>query len=140
MPQAQHRARYGPYTYTAPKRPHKSVIVSRSLCVSHVPVATNGGAHKFTKNDNNWLHKQFEPQQVDVVVSSISILYGAPEGSCEIHNITAFPRNTNTAFPRNTNRPTAFPHNNGWDPLTPPPRIHPLMDGARSPHLPGFIL
>ena len=37
-------------------------------------MATNGGTHKFNKNDNNWLHKHFEPQQVDVVVSSISIL------------------------------------------------------------------
>ena len=37
-------------------------------------MATNGGAHKFNKNDNNWLHKHFELQQVDVVVSSISIL------------------------------------------------------------------
>ena len=37
-------------------------------------MATNGGAHKFNKNDTNWLHKHFEPQQVDVVVSSISIL------------------------------------------------------------------
>ena len=34
-------------------------------------MATNGGAHKFNKNENNWLHKHFEPQQVDVVVSSI---------------------------------------------------------------------
>ena len=25
-----------------------------------------GGAHKFNKNDNNWLHKHFEPQQVDL--------------------------------------------------------------------------
>ena len=31
-------------------------------------MATNGGTHKFNKNENNWL------QQVDVVVSSISIL------------------------------------------------------------------
>ena len=37
-------------------------------------MATNGGAHKFDKNENNWLHKHFEPQQVDVVVSSIYIL------------------------------------------------------------------
>ena len=37
-------------------------------------MATNGGAHRFTKNENNWLHKHFEPQEVDVVVSSISIL------------------------------------------------------------------
>ena len=51
--------------------PFKSVIVSRSPCVSQVPMATNGGAHKFHKNENNWLHKHFEPQQVDVVVSSI---------------------------------------------------------------------
>ena len=29
-----------------------------------------------------------------------SVTYGAPEGSCEIHNIIAFPRNT-IAFPRN---------------------------------------
>ena len=29
---------------------------------------------KFNKNENNWLHKHFEPQQVDVVVSSIQIL------------------------------------------------------------------
>ena len=34
-------------------------------------MATNGGAHKFNKNENNWRHKHFEPQQVDVVVSSI---------------------------------------------------------------------
>ena len=34
-------------------------------------MATNGGAHKFNKNENIWLHKHFEPQQVDVVVSSI---------------------------------------------------------------------
>ena len=41
-------------------------------------MATNGGARKFNKNKNNWLHKHFEHQQVDVVVSSlfrISILY-----------------------------------------------------------------
>ena len=57
-----------------PTRPHKSIIVLRSPCVSQVPMATNGGAHKFKKNDNNWLHKHFEPQQVDVVVFSISIL------------------------------------------------------------------
>ena len=37
-------------------------------------MATNGSTHKFNKNDNNWLHKHFEAQQVDVVVSSISIL------------------------------------------------------------------
>ena len=37
-------------------------------------MATNGGAHKFNKNENNWLHKHFEPQQVDVVMSSIQIL------------------------------------------------------------------
>ena len=37
-------------------------------------MAINGGPHKFNKNANNWLHKHFEPQQVDVVVSSISIL------------------------------------------------------------------
>ena len=54
-----------------PKRPRKSVIVSRSPCVSQVPMATNGGAHKCNKYENNWLHKHFEPQQVDVVVSSI---------------------------------------------------------------------
>ena len=23
-------------------------------------MATNGGAHKFNENDNNWLHKHFE--------------------------------------------------------------------------------
>ena len=57
-----------------PKRPHKSVIVSRSPCVSQVPMATNGGAHKFNKNEKNWPHLHFEPQQVDVVVSSIAIL------------------------------------------------------------------
>ena len=34
-------------------------------------MAINGGAHKFNKNENNWPHKYFEPQQVDVVVSSI---------------------------------------------------------------------
>ena len=34
-------------------------------------MATNGGAHKFNNNENNWLHNHFEPQQVDVVVSSI---------------------------------------------------------------------
>ena len=32
-------------------------------------MATNGGTHKFNKNDNNWLHKYFEPQQVDVVIN-----------------------------------------------------------------------
>ena len=37
-------------------------------------MTTNGGAHKFNKNENNWAHKHFEPQQVDVDVSSISIL------------------------------------------------------------------
>ena len=57
-----------------PKRPHKSVIFSRSPCVPQVPMATNCSTHKFNKNDNNWLHKDFEPQQVAVVVSSISIL------------------------------------------------------------------
>ena len=31
-------------------------------------MATNGGAHKFNKNENNWLHEHFE--QVDVIVSS----------------------------------------------------------------------
>ena len=67
-----------------PKRPHKSVIVSRSPCVSQVPMATNGGAHTFNKNDNNWLHKHFEPQQVDVVVSSTSIL--------GLECLSAFPR------------------------------------------------
>ena len=34
-------------------------------------MAINGGTHKFNKNENNWPHKYFEPQQVDVVVSSI---------------------------------------------------------------------
>ena len=58
-------------TLAATRRPRKSVIVSRSPCVSQVPMATNGGAHKFNKNENNWLHEHFEPQQVDVVVSSI---------------------------------------------------------------------
>ena len=33
-------------------------------------MATNDGAHKFNENNNNWLGKHFEPQQVDVVVSS----------------------------------------------------------------------
>ena len=47
------------------------VIVSRSPCASQVPMVTNGGAHKFNKNENNWFHKHLEPQQVDVVVSSI---------------------------------------------------------------------
>ena len=47
-------------------------------------MATNGGAHKFNKNDNNWLHKHFEPQQVDVVVSSIS-----KQG---LESLSAFPR------------------------------------------------
>ena len=37
-------------------------------------MATNVGGHKYSKNYNNWLHKHFEPQQVDVVVSSISML------------------------------------------------------------------
>ena len=37
-------------------------------------MATNGGAQMYNKNENNWLHKHFEPEQVDVVVSSISIL------------------------------------------------------------------
>ena len=37
MPQAERRARYGPHTLS-PKRPHKSVIVSRSPCVSQVPM------------------------------------------------------------------------------------------------------
>ena len=37
-------------------------------------MTTNGGAHKFNKNENNWPHKHFEPQQVDVAVSSIQIL------------------------------------------------------------------
>ena len=37
-------------------------------------MTTNGGAHKFNKNENNWLHKHFEPQQIDVVVSSLLIL------------------------------------------------------------------
>ena len=36
-------------------------------------MATNGGTHKFNKNENNWLHKHFEPQQVDVVVSCIAL-------------------------------------------------------------------
>ena len=44
----------------------KSVIVSRSPCLSQVSMATNGGAHKFNKNENNWLYKHFEPQQIDV--------------------------------------------------------------------------
>ena len=47
------------------------VIVSLSPCVSQVPMATNGGAHKFNKNENNWLHKHLELQQVDAVVSCI---------------------------------------------------------------------
>ena len=34
-------------------------------------MVTNGGAHKLNENDNNWLPKHFEPQQVDVVVSSM---------------------------------------------------------------------
>ena len=59
------------HTHTLPsKRQHKSVIVSRSPCVSQFPMATNGSAHKFNKNENNWLHTHFEPQQVDVVVPS----------------------------------------------------------------------
>ena len=33
-------------------------------------MVTNDGAHKFNIKENNWLHKHFEPQQVDVVVSS----------------------------------------------------------------------
>ena len=37
-------------------------------------MATNGDAHTFNKNDNNWLHKHFEPQQVGVVVSSLETL------------------------------------------------------------------
>ena len=45
-------------------------------------MATNGGAHKFNKNDNNWLHKHFEPQQVDAIVSSISILYRPGKSEC----------------------------------------------------------
>ena len=47
-------------------------------------MASNGGAHKFNKNENNWLHKHFEPQQVDVVVSSTSIL--------ALDSLTAFAR------------------------------------------------
>ena len=47
-------------------------------------MATNGGAHKFNKNDNDWLHKHFEPQQVDAVVSSISIP--------SLKSLSAFPR------------------------------------------------
>ena len=52
--------------------------------VSQVPMVTNGGAHKFNKNDNNWRHKHFEPQRVDVVVPSISIL--------GLDNLSAFAR------------------------------------------------
>ena len=70
----RHSAGQGMGRTLPPKRPHKSVIVSRSPRVSQVPLATNGGGHRFNKNDNNWLHKHFEPEQVDVVVSSISIL------------------------------------------------------------------
>ena len=83
----RHSARQGMgRTLTLPlKRPHKSAIVSRSPCVSQVPMATNGGAHKFNKNDNNWPHKPFEPQQVDVVLSSISIL--------GLASLSAFSRN-----------------------------------------------
>ena len=46
-------------------------------------MAINGGAHKFNKNVNNWLQKHFEPQQVDVVVSSMSIL--------GLESLSAFP-------------------------------------------------
>ena len=46
-------------------------------------MTTNGGAHKFKKNDNNWFHKHSEPQQVDVVVSSIPIL--------GLESLSAFP-------------------------------------------------
>ena len=45
-------------------------------------MATNGGAHKFVKNENNWLHKHFDPQQVDVVVSSIGTSPGQSECIC----------------------------------------------------------
>ena len=45
-------------------------------------MATNGGAHKFNKNENNWLRKYFEPQQVDVVVSSISIDTSPGQSEC----------------------------------------------------------
>ena len=58
-------------TLTATQETVQECHVSRSPCVSQVPMVTNGGAHKFNKNENNWLHKHFEPQQVDVVVSSI---------------------------------------------------------------------
>ena len=61
--------------------PHQIVIISRSPWVSQSravrrdgPIATNGGTHKLNKNDNIWLHKYVEPERVDVVVCSISIL------------------------------------------------------------------
>ena len=66
-----------------PKRPRKSAIVSQSPYVSQVPMTTNGGAHKFNKNENNyWLHAHFEPQQVDVLVSSIDTSPGQSECIC----------------------------------------------------------
>ena len=45
-------------------------------------MATNGGVHKFNKNENNWLHKHFKPQQVDVVVSSIYIYTSPGQSEC----------------------------------------------------------
>ena len=65
-------------------------VPNGSPCVSQVPMTTNGGAHKFNKNDNNWLHTHFEPQQVDVVVSSIEIL--------ALDSLSAFARNHPLTF------------------------------------------
>ena len=46
-------------------------------------MATNGGTHKCNKNENNWSHKHFEPQQVDVVVSCIYIYIDTSPGQSE---------------------------------------------------------
>ena len=73
VPQARRRARYGPYTHTATQ---ETAQERYSPYLSQVPMATNGGAHKFNKNDINW--------QVDVFVSSISIL--------GLESLSAFPR------------------------------------------------
>ena len=71
-------------------------------------MTTNGSAHKFNKNHNNWLHKHFEPQQVDVVVSSISIL--------GLDSLSAFAR-THPLTTRNDNYCVFLNHSNpGADP------------------------
>ena len=58
--------------------PKKRNTPGNPVSLPSVQRPANGGTHKINQNDNNCLHMHFETQQVDVFVSSISILVHLP--------------------------------------------------------------